>query len=994
MKRLIAFSIGRPCLLLATAALLSLPAVSALRDLHVDLSLEQFVADRDPLTRRYKELGERFGRADRTLTVLWTDPQLFSNSGATQLRELTETLGALPWVEQVDSLVDSQIARRDPLFDLLYPGRRIGAVKLIPALGSEARSPTEWENLEKQIRGEPLLAGRLLSEDGKTAILLLWLHSDYDDGRDRQPLLQTVSRILEARCRSGRSFLLTGSPPTREAYLQLIRQDAKKVFPLVLIAFTLLLGVTLRHWLGIVVPALVAGSTILWTLALQSALGRPLSPLSIALPVILTFAASSDSIHLFHAYRRALKEGSKKASLASAAERLNGALLLTSATTAAGFLSLVATGIPVLRDFGLVAALGMGVAYTATMTTGLAALSLLPAPTPSAASGVGWIGRLTRRSGTAATAALLFLLLSAAAGMPRLRVESLLVDDVRSGHPIRQTRQAVEERMGGGFPLTFILHTSEDLAGDSLRFSEFAARIREFESTFSQAPDFVSSSISPAAIYRFFWRAMTGLDPLPRAPADWKVLDAVARRHVENAFPDWREGIARIEARVFDRGTARTFEFLEKARTIHDRVFGEDSRLEIQGFVYLAQEMQRRVVGQSARGFALGLLAVGVTLAALLRSRRLVFFAILVNVFPALTVLSLMGLSGIEMRISSCIVFSIILGVCVDDTIHLLAAYRPQGVTGAAGVCGALQEAAPGILSTSLVMAAGFLTLQLADFTPARVTGQLLALSILAALLADLVILPALLLRWGNVPQPSRLSPRISGAAESLSPFPVSPHWQPDLICWDLDGTLYSRRRAALQLCRLCWVQTLRGKPPFAALGELLRLWERRRQAGAKRNAPNTNIEEMTTQPWISPWIDRAIGSAGPRPGVRAVLDYFESIGSVQVVYSDHPVRHKLEALSLGNFFSAVYAGDEIGAVKPDHRMLRKIAAEFGLQPGRVLVIGDRQDTDGETARRAGSAFLLLGRDFPDFEWLHRRLRNGSPPPATPRRAEGRKADA
>jgi predicted RND superfamily exporter protein len=203
-----------------------------------------------------------------------------------------------------------------------------------------------------------------------------------------------------------------------------------------------------------------------------------------------------------------------------------------------------------------------------------------------------------------------------------------------------------------------------------------------------------------------------------------------------------------VEARVVDCGTQATFDLVERAREAFARTVGDRARLEVSGFTYLAQRVHRDVVTSSLLGFGLDFALVGALVLVLLRSARLALLAAVPNLLPLLGTLAFMGLAGVELRLSSALVFCVVFGIAVDDTLHFLARYdeeRRRGLAPRAAAERAIATAGRAMLFLSFVLSAGFALLLLSTVTPNRVLGLLMAVTAVSGVLADLVLLPALL---------------------------------------------------------------------------------------------------------------------------------------------------------------------------------------------------------------------------------------------------------
>ena len=202
-------------------------------------------------------------------------------------------------------------------------------------------------------------------------------------------------------------------------------------------------------------------------------------------------------------------------------------------------------------------------------------------------------------------------------------------------------------------------------------------------------------------------------------------------------------------------------------------------------------------------------------------------------------------------------------------------------------------------------------------------------------------------------------------------------------ISWDVDGTLYSKRRVASRLWLAMLAASLRGgaRQAWEALAELRRFdkdMELVRARGGRVTPDDARTERRVEleRRWLSP----AMAATGPRPGVANTLRFFGKQLEFQVALSDFECGHKLASLGLADTFSATYAGERLGHLKPSPELFRRVLRDLRLPPQCLLHIGDRPDTDRAGANTAGCNVLLLRRDFRSFAQLRSMFETGDLP--------------
>lgn len=768
LERALGLTTSRPKTTLLALALLCLLAggAAALRGPRLAFGVEQFVPADDPAFRRYEELNAEFGRDDNTVFVFATREGWFTREGATQALALQEALAKDETVDEVLGLGSVTLIRDE--------GRQTYVGPVLTSTRLAAMDEAALGALGDYLAREPAYTGRLVSRDQRTLAFAIRVDDAFYGGAHHPRIMRHVEAAL-APFREQLQLDVTGGPATQLAYKEFLRQDTGRFVLLIGALLALALGITFRSLAGVLLPLGATGIALSLTLALQVAVGIPFNLLSSAVPVLVLIVGISDSIHLLTRYREELAELAPDADLGTeappalerAVQATARACLMTSITTSVGFFVLPTTGIPILAALGLVTGSGVVLAYLTSLTLLPACLALLPPPAPlapTAPSGlVARAGRLAMNR-PKTTALLLGLIVGGAfaLGAPRLQVESRVVDDLPPDAEVVRTRAAVDERMGGNYPLTFLVHPLRS-EGEGRWDPDLLARLARFQARLPGIGEepYVSGSLSAADYLSLGARALGG-EGLPESEEALAQTELLLGEEALKETVDSRGRYLRVQLRVYDRGTQATFAFLEAAQQAFQEEFGGRAELEVQGFTWLAHRTHHSVVENSMTSFTLDFVIVAFLVGLLFRSLRLTILAVIPNVFPLLCTLAFMGLAGIDLRISSAIVFSVVFGIAVDDTVHFLARYHEERQAGAApraAVERTLRTTGRAMLFLAFVLASGFAVLTLSAFSPNRVLGLLMAATLLSGIVGDLLLLPALLVLGEEEPTPPTEAP-------------------------------------------------------------------------------------------------------------------------------------------------------------------------------------------------------------------------------------------
>ena len=762
-----------PLPVLLVLAVATAAALAGLPRLRFDFTPQQLfeAADEDATLAEFEEARRLFGRDDGTLLVVLDAGEggdALARPCRDWLRDLAVHFAGEPFVERSLSVGNAVTARSDADGDV-----RIGSLDDLPAAA---------------LLADGLLAGTFFSRDRRYSAA--WIAFD-DDHRDIEPLRRAVGAVgawVEAHPPPpGTGARLGGIPRVRVDVADSLRRDQLRFIPLASAVLMILLGFTFRRLPQTLLPQLTVCISIIWALGLMGWLGVPVDILTNALPPLLLVIGVSDCLHL-------LARDAEEAARPSPPPRLVGlsrtvrvmamACLLTSLTTAAGFSSLAVSHTAILRRFGLTVAAGVLGAYLATLGVLPQALRhFRPAqPSPAASrlfTGIALAcGRLALRRPRAVVAVTLALAAGLGwIGLARVYVNLMLTEVYPADHEVSRLQKIIDTSLGGVVPVDVVLSLPEP---GGHRDPDTLRRLALLQGRIARL-DGVASTRSAADLLGSVHRALAGPgggelpDSAALAAQEWLVAELGEEPLPLDRFVADDGQRLRIFLRMADVGGRRTLQVLEAIESAHAEVFSgrPEVRLSFGGDGFLAARNLSRLIRDLLASLTLAGAIIFVTLLVALRDLRLALCAIPPNVCPLLATVGAMGLTGLDLTVTNVVVFSIALGLAVDDTIHVAYRYREEQAKG-----GSFEEVMdrtlPGtgqaVVLTSLLLAAGLLVLLTSDFVPTRRFGALTCLTLAVALLADLLLLPALLMLTDrSAPEPATPPEAPSGAPPAPS---------------------------------------------------------------------------------------------------------------------------------------------------------------------------------------------------------------------------------
>jgi len=700
-----------------------------------------FVED-DPALANYAEFGTHF-EADETI-VLAFDTDVFSESGYATIERLAEQVRGAPHVHRVLSVLDFDL---DPLRNLD---------------DWEAESPPDWESRRINAVQNNLVAPTFVSIDGNTASLLIVAKRSAGSVTGKREIVAALDQIVARESeRSGLKVYLTGTPVLDQRSLVYNNHDISSVYPFIVpLIFTVCWLVFGRASLA-VIPLLVVAAAAAWAFAVMALLGWNATLLTSAmLPLILAIGVA-DSIHVLVDYDRRRRLDEPDAA-GAAARHLWKPCLFTSLTTAAGLLTLLVSSLKPVREFGVIAAIGVLAAFALSMTLVPAVLNLadshLRLTKTSLSSRIhARFGRLVEYfatpprfvTRTAVPLGLIFGLLGIWSAT-RLDVGVDPTSWFKQDDPFRLATVYVDERLGGAGGVEFLVRAP----GEGLREIPTLRRIDEFE-RWLEASTIATVCVSGVDMIKEATRV--GSEEgyrsarLPRSPMLMESILSVLEARGE--LRQWISSdfdVARISCRT---PLTQAADLSNQVELINEEIASRfvDQRLRVEptGYGVLMVQMERHLVDSQVQTVAIAFVVVFLILAAMVKSARVAYVAMLPNLLPVAVGLGLMPLLGISLNPGSVMVAAVALGIVVDDTAHLLVAMRRKLATtpdATRAMQAAIMEIGAQLTLTSVVLIGSMIVLALGSFAPGVHFGMITMWVIFVALLADLLILPRLLL--------------------------------------------------------------------------------------------------------------------------------------------------------------------------------------------------------------------------------------------------------
>lgn len=734
---------------LVVLGLLTVVFGTALRNVRLDHDFEKFFPTDDPEMDRYLAYRDRFGHDnDNLLIAAEHDPSIFDREFLVKVDSMAARLGRLPNVLTVITPTRLNDPRVTPIGVFNVPWLRLDNDSTM--LSDSARI---WR--DDRIREA------FFTTDGKGILVLMQTAPGLSKvGSDN--LLSAVQEVVD---NSGLDRVRMGGRIHGQFwYIQKMQRELIVFFSVSILLLAIFLAVGFRTLWGVLVPISVVSLTVLWQVGMITLLGRPLSILTMLLPTILFVVGMSDVVHLLERYIEALRSGyGKVRALAISYHEMGLATFLTSLTTAIGFGTLMTSGILPIREFGLYTAMGVVLAFILAFSMLPAVLMLVPTPIraskrekngiwyPFLHGMLRWVILYRKRipwAFVAISVVSLFFIVD-------LKVDNSLLEDWPEDDPQKQEYYWLEEHLGGVRPFELEITVKDSSASvwdldmlqamDTVQFH----LMNEYG---------VKAILSPVTVVKSLNKAFNGgaeeFYALPNDPREAKrmvkraelLIGTDGLRNVVSA--DMR--FARMSGRMVDEGGyihAKRNVVLDafvKSNTPTDRISFDQT-----GMAFLVDRSNARLSGQLIGGLSLAFVLIALIMASVFRDPRMTVIALIPNVIPLLVVGGFMGLVGIDIKVSTAIIFTIAFGIAVDDSIHMLSKLRIELMKGKSlpyALKRSVLSAGKALIITSIMLLSGFIALVFSSFASVFYMGLLVSVTLFIAIIADLLLLPVLVM--------------------------------------------------------------------------------------------------------------------------------------------------------------------------------------------------------------------------------------------------------
>ncbi len=748
---------GVICFLLALCALV---VCSGVTRLGFDNDPRVYFSKDNPDLVAFEDFEETYKRDDTIFFVVQSKSgSIFKIENLRAIWELTDKAWGMENAERVDSLVN--------FMQVSTVGEDLRIEELL--LEPELLSQEKLSDIKSYATNHPSIIGRLVSTDSATTLLKVTMLEP--EGGEQVLRCYKEADVLAKMMEKKYPDLkigITGTYAIANTFHMAGVKDATSLFPLMFGVMFLITWMILRSLMATVIVNIVLVLSSVTALGVFGWLGFPLNSTTASAPIVILVIAVADSIHMFRGVQRYAGQGSSLYdAVVLSLEKNFLPIFVTSLTTIFGFLSLGFSEVPPFRELGYLSAIGVAAAFLYSVVL-LPLLTVCFGVKLSNHKEFKWIAGLLNFSTSLSRSyfrqvTLVTLVITALAlyGISGLRIGDKNSDFFGMEFPFRQAVEMQEKAFKAGHEIEFSLDAREESGVFSPAFLEDMERFQSMLATHS----IVSHTESIVTVLKELRMNMNGGDPASYALPASSEEAAQLMLLYETSLPQGRDLNLQLSS---DRSKTRVSVVVDNVYTDelisligHSEkwflVEAKHARLDAStGQSVLWSKLYERNTVAMLRSILVALLSITITLIIVMRSFRLGLLSLIPNISPIIFTFGVWCLLYDKIGIIASAVVAMMLGIIVDDTVHLLVQYKNALQKGEADpVSVAIFKVGDSIITTSIILASGFFCLGFSGFQLNAHTGILSATTVISALVLDLLFLPSILYWFANFQEKS-----------------------------------------------------------------------------------------------------------------------------------------------------------------------------------------------------------------------------------------------
>lgn len=713
--------------------------------------------EKDSSYTHFEDFKKIFHEDVNMYVLAVSDPDFFQLDKFNDWRRLGDTIRKLDGVEGLASV--------SHMFNI-NKNKEEKKFEFVSVLKDTASSQEQVDSLAVLIRSLPFYRGILYNDSTHTFLMGITINEKLLNSRNREGLIKAIDKLCsEFSTKHKVDIHHSGLPYTRTVIAKKVREELRMFVLLAMLVTAIIMYLFFRSFKIVLFSMLVVSVAVVWALGSIVLMGYQITIISGMIPPLIIVIGIPNCIYLLNKFQQEYAHhGNKIMAIQRVIRRIGNAAFMTNLTTALGFATFITTNSEILVEFGIIASLNiMGVFFLSVLLIPII-FSYLKAPSAKHVHHlknktinrvveilIHWIVYY-RKQVFIITIILMALGLF---GITRMRTTGFMVDDISKKHIVYKDLKFFEKNFKGVMPLEIMIDTKKK---KGVMRTTTLNKIDQLQEKISHYPD-ISRSMSIVDAFKFsrqaYYNGKEKYYGLPGSQERNFILAYLSKdkskiNMLEN-FVDSTGQYARISMKVADIGTLKMRElYHDLTNDIYSIFPNEFYDVTLTGTSIVFFKGTGYLIHNLFTSLLLAILIIAVFMAIIFASWRMVMVSLVPNLVPLIVTAAIMGFFGIPIKPSTVLVFSIAFGISVDDTIHFLSKYRQElKLTNwniGKSVITALQETGVSMIYTSIVLFFGFAIFTTSTFGGTIALGILVSITLLVAMLSNIVLLPSLLL--------------------------------------------------------------------------------------------------------------------------------------------------------------------------------------------------------------------------------------------------------
>lgn len=728
--------------------------------MHVGMSYDfvKMLPKTDSTVVAYENFKAEYGEDGSVIVIGVQTPEMFKLENYNQWYDLTQDISKIDGVKGVMSIAKT--------IDI-YKNDSTKHFEFVQLVKSRPQTQAEVDSLKNKLANLRFYDGLLWNSATHSYLLAITLKQEVLNNKTRIKVTDNIlSRAGQYAQETSNQLHYSGMPFIRTVMMQMIQRELFLFIFFSIFIAALILYLFFRSFRVVLSSLVVVTISIVFTLGLIGIMGYKISILTGLIPSLIVVIAIENVIYILNKYHWEYRNhGNKIRALSRVIQRIGFASLMVNTATAVGFATFILVSNQLLREFGVIAATSILAEYLLCITLVPIIFSYLDPP------GAKHVKHLDNNLFNAILEKIIYIiqyhrkwifagtavfLVTGIIGMLNMKTSGKVVDDIKHSSPIYKDLKFFENEFGGVMPFEISIETSKK---KGIIQAATLQKIDQFQDSVKSLGDF-SNPLSLVEFVKFAKQAFYNGNPasfsLPNKMERNFVLaylpqQASENTNLMNSFIDKDQQSTRISFQMADAGTNEVKSLVDKATAFADSIFPKDQyKVVITGNSVVYAKGTEFLIKHLVISVLLAIAFISLLMALMFSSVRMIAVSMIPNIIPLIITAAIMGYTGVPVKPSTIIVFSIALGISVDNTIQYLSRYRHElKITGGnirLSTLNALREAGFSMMYTSVVLVLGFSVFMISDFGGTQALGMLISATLFIAMFFNMLVLPSLLL--------------------------------------------------------------------------------------------------------------------------------------------------------------------------------------------------------------------------------------------------------